>query len=167
MKIHVLAGLTALSLLGFTASVAAAPPGNSVNYNLDVSVGFGDGPNDVWMEAHGNHPDGWPTELEVQLWIAENGEEICSYDGRAPVSLGDSSVTVDVPGCGPVVVDHQATTYRAHWNETGGQCKVSGERDESADVIVDDFGLSVSNAAFYQAVTDQCHSTGSPGNPTP
>jgi hypothetical protein len=186
--------LAAALVLAVSAPALAAPPNNHVNYNVDVEGGFqlwsihtgsylG-----VDLSAHGNDPDGWPTTLEFHLGIHGDGYD-CDYDDPAIgyVDNGDT-LTISVVGgpsgpatssCGEVydftiVVDYDASTYREHTNSTGEQRKNNGLRDNSADVTVfvhsdpgDNVILdeSASNVVLWQALKEQIHSKGTPGNP--
>jgi hypothetical protein len=75
-----------------------------------------------------------------------------------------------------LIVAYDANRYREHTNQTGGQWKVRGVRDDAADVSLDiqEFpndehiiDADIANVAFSQAVSEQFHSTGSPDNPQP
>jgi hypothetical protein len=167
-----------VGLLLLSAPVAAAPPGNQTSYNVDVGANF-DVPEvgNINFEGHGNDPDGWPDVME--FWITlENG---CSYhqqnqpftDNGDTLTISLDAVTTDcfTTLIATLIIDYDAVRYRSHTNETGGQQKVVGVRDDSADVSISvgqsgdgaHFDAEVNNVAFYQAATQQFHNTGNQG----
>jgi hypothetical protein len=175
--------LSVLGLLLLSLPVTAAPPGNWTNYNVDLNGDFEVSEGGIHFEGHGNNPDGWPEVME--FWI--NLPSGCTYYEQWQ-SFNDNGETLTIAvdnaatDCESILtmtleVNYDAVRYRSHTNETGGQVKAVGERDESADVFVDitesgDGWETIivaqrSNVVFYQAVTEQFHNTGTPGNPQP
>lgn len=181
--------VSVLGVLTFSLPGSAAPPGNWTNYNLDINGDFdtnrlGD-PASVHFEGHGNDPEGWPTTMEFWIEIQTDGYQCSYYEPAQSFTDNGDYLTIqfeDVSDCGTdwqftLVIDHEAVRYRSHTNETGGQVKANGVRDDSADVSLDIMELNngwehiidaeAPNSAFYQAVTEQFHNTGTPGNPQP
>ncbi len=191
MRAWFVLGLSGLWLVLMTLPGAAAPPGNSTNFNVDVSSEFetdrlGD-PTRVHLEAHGNDPEMWPATLDFHLEVHnDDGAYWCSYSNPVQdyVDSG-SSLTINVSlgetSCGTewdlaLTVSYDSIRWRGHENSTGQQVKMRGIRDSNADVTlnIQEFpndeniiNTTVTNAAFYQSVTEQFHNTGTPGNPRP